>query len=179
MILFVGDVLAPRRALALVVDLEHGKVRHEAVRRGAVPVLLTRLEEHAIPWPDGFNWPATTLAEAGAFGDIDGLAVGMRVPRRSRARCEVDVARRQARGRRWRRDRVDKDGAGKPLTRPRRGLDGVPGDLHVVLPCSGWAPRALTSDTVVGPRTRLSRRQFECRGARLRSQGGIDDASGV
>src|SRR5262249_63004 len=119
--------------LAFVVNLEHGKVGHEAVRRGAVPVLLSRLEEHTISWPDDFNLPTTTLAKANAFGDIDGLAVGMRMPRRPRARCEVDAARRQARGRRRRRDRVDEDHTGEPLTWPSRGLDGVSRDLHFVL----------------------------------------------
>ena len=44
-------MLALRRAPALVVDLEHGQVGHEAVGRGAWLVFLTWLEEHAIPWP--------------------------------------------------------------------------------------------------------------------------------
>jgi hypothetical protein len=33
---------------AVVADLEHRDVSHEAVRRGAVPVLLVRLEEDAV-----------------------------------------------------------------------------------------------------------------------------------
>jgi hypothetical protein len=47
-VLLVGDMLAPGRAAALIVDLEHRDVGHEAVGRGAVPVLLAGLEEDAV-----------------------------------------------------------------------------------------------------------------------------------
>ena len=46
-VLLVADVLALRRAVAFVVGLHHGEVGHEAVRGGAVPVVLAGLEEHA------------------------------------------------------------------------------------------------------------------------------------
>jgi hypothetical protein len=39
-ILLVGDVLAAGRGVALVIDLQHRQVGHEAIRRGTVPVLL-------------------------------------------------------------------------------------------------------------------------------------------
>jgi hypothetical protein len=43
-----GDVVAPCDRAAAVVGLLHGNVRHEAVGSGAVAVVLTRLEEHAV-----------------------------------------------------------------------------------------------------------------------------------
>src|SRR5437016_1856339 len=54
-VLLVGDVLAPRDGAALVVDLLHREVGHEAVGGGAVPVLLARLEEDPITRPDGLD----------------------------------------------------------------------------------------------------------------------------
>src|SRR5215208_6208365 len=47
-VLLVGDVLTPGDGTALVVDLLHGDVRHEPAGRGAVPVVLTGLEVHAV-----------------------------------------------------------------------------------------------------------------------------------
>jgi hypothetical protein len=38
-------------------------VDHEAVRRGAVPVVLSGLEEHAVAGPDGLDRAALALAE--------------------------------------------------------------------------------------------------------------------
>ena len=52
--------------MALVVDLEHREVRHEAVWRGAVPVLLARLEEDPVAGPDQLDWAAAALREAEA-----------------------------------------------------------------------------------------------------------------
>ena len=89
---------SPQVALAFVVDLQHREVRHEAVGGGAVPVLLAGLEEDAVARADDLDRPAAALAEADAFGDVDGLAVGVRVPGCSRARREVDAARAQTRG---------------------------------------------------------------------------------
>ena len=84
------DVGAPRGAGAGLVDLEHREVGHEARRRRAVPVLLARLEEHAVAGADQFDLPSPPLHEPHAFGDVHGLTVGMRVPGRSRARCEAN-----------------------------------------------------------------------------------------
>src|SRR5215208_5262740 len=133
-VLLVADVLAPRDGTALVVDFLHRYVGHEAVRGGAVPVVLAGLEEHAVARADYLDRFAAALREADALGDVDGLAVGVGVPRGPRARGEVDAARLQVRGTRRRRDRIDVNRAGEPLARPDHGLDGVPGDLHGVLP---------------------------------------------
>ena len=97
-VLVVGDVLAPGRAVAVVVHLEHREVGHEAVGRGAVPVLLAGLEEDAVAGTDDLDRPAAALATADALGDEDRLAVGMGVPGGPGARREVNAARRQARG---------------------------------------------------------------------------------
>lgn len=61
-VLFIGDVLAPGRALPFVIDVEHCEVSHEAVRSGAVPVLFARLEEHAVAGADNLDRPAAPLA---------------------------------------------------------------------------------------------------------------------
>jgi hypothetical protein len=79
-VLLVGDVLAPSDRAASVVARLHGDVHHEAAGRGAVPVVLARLEEHAVTGSDGVDRPALTLAQADALGDEDRLAVGVRVP---------------------------------------------------------------------------------------------------
>src|SRR5918998_3532262 len=95
-VLLVADVLAPRDGATLVVDFLHSYVGHEAVGGGAVPVVLTGLEEHAVARSDHFDRPAAALAEADALGDIDGLAVRVNVPRGSSARRKVDAAGRKA-----------------------------------------------------------------------------------
>ena len=83
-VLLVADVLTPRDGAALLVDLLHREVGHEAVGGGAVPVVLARLEEHPVAGADHLDLPAAALAEADALGDVDGLAVGVGVPRRAR-----------------------------------------------------------------------------------------------
>ena len=58
-----------------------------------MPMILARLEEHAIVGTDDLDRPASAaLAQAEALGDVDGLAVRVRVPRRSGAGREVHVA---------------------------------------------------------------------------------------
>src|SRR5947209_18535777 len=82
-VLLVGDVGAPRRAGALIVDLEQREVRHEARPRGAVPVVLARLEEHAVAGADHLDRAAAALREADTLGDPDGLGVRVRVQGRA------------------------------------------------------------------------------------------------
>src|SRR5206468_2392636 len=103
----VADVLTPRHAVAFDVDLDQREVGHETCWRCAVPVILPGVEEHAVAGADGLDRAAAPLDEPGAFGDIDGLAVRVGVPRGAGARREVDAARAEAGGTRWRRDRVD------------------------------------------------------------------------
>jgi hypothetical protein len=73
-------VLAPGDGAAGLVVLLHRDVDHEAVRGGAVPVVLAGLEEDAVAGADDFDRPACALAESGALGDVDGLAVWVGVP---------------------------------------------------------------------------------------------------
>src|SRR5205085_6070608 len=127
-VLLVADVVAPRDDAALIVGLLHGGVGHEPLRRGAVPVILARLEEDAIARADHLDLAATALAEADALGDPDRLAVRVRVPGGSRSRREVDAARGDPRRLRRRRDRVDEDRAGEPVARSRTRVEAVPGD---------------------------------------------------
>src|SRR5262249_17925382 len=92
-ILVVGNVLAPGRAVAFAVDLERRDVGHEAVWGCTVPVLLTRLEEHAVTGADDLDRPAATLHGAHTLGEVGDLAAGVGVPRCSGARREVGAAR--------------------------------------------------------------------------------------
>src|SRR2546429_4031160 len=123
-------MLAPRHRATAVVVLLHGDVDHEAVRRGAVPVVLARLEEHAIAGTDLFDRAILTLAEADAFGDEDRLAVGVGVPGGARAGREVHRGRGERRGAGWGGDGVDVDVAGEPVVGPLLGVDAAAGDLH-------------------------------------------------
>ena len=59
---------------------------------GAVPVILARLEEHAVAWSDGLDRAALALAEADTFGDEDRLAVRVGVPGGARAGRECTRA---------------------------------------------------------------------------------------
>jgi hypothetical protein len=68
-------VLAPGRGVALGIDLEHGEVRHEAVRGSAMPMLLARLEEHPVAWANLRDRSTAPLHAADPLGDVDGLAV--------------------------------------------------------------------------------------------------------
>jgi hypothetical protein len=90
------------------------------------------------PGADHLDRSAAALAEADTFGDVDGLAVGVGVPRSPRARREVDTRGTEAGRFRGRGDGVDVDGAGEILARPGCGLGAAAyGDLHVVLHL-GW-----------------------------------------
>src|ERR1035437_7675684 len=91
LVLVVADLVTPGRAGAFAVHLEHREMRHEAVLRRAVPVVLTGLEEDAISGADDLGGPAAAPAEADALGDTDGLTVGVGMPRRSRTGGEVRI----------------------------------------------------------------------------------------
>src|SRR5262245_11174735 len=116
--------------MTLVVDLDDRQVSHEPVRRGAVPVLLGRLEEHPITGADDLDRPAAPLREPDALEHPDRLAVGVGMPRRACARRTADVAGAHRRAVRRGRDRVQVDRAREPLLRPAIRVDAVPRDLH-------------------------------------------------
>ena len=88
-------MIAPRGGVAFVVDLEHRDVRHEAIRRRAVPVFLASSEEDAVARPNKLDLAPAALADSDAFGDPDRLAVRVRMPRCARTRGE-STARRGA-----------------------------------------------------------------------------------
>src|SRR3954470_16880016 len=108
-VLLVADVLAPADRAAGLVVLLHRDVHHEAAGRGAVPVVLARLEEHAVAGPDDFDRAALALAEPDALDDEDRLAVRMGVPGGAGAGGEVDARRGEGRRPGRRRDGVDVD----------------------------------------------------------------------
>jgi hypothetical protein len=85
-------VLTPGdRAPGLVVLLQR-ETDHEAVGRGAVPVVLTRLEEDPVSGTDDLYGAAFTPAQADALGDEDRLTVRVGVPSGARTGREVQSA---------------------------------------------------------------------------------------
>src|SRR3954468_21780231 len=132
-VLLVGDVLAPGDGAAALVVLLHGDVGHEAVRRGAVPVVLAGLEEHAVAGADDLDRPALALAPADALGDEDRLAVRMGVPGGAGAGREVHERGGERRGASRRGDGVDVDVAGEPVAGALLGVGAAAGDLHETL----------------------------------------------
>ena len=74
-VLLVGDVLAPGDDLTRVVCLLDRDVGHEPRRGGAMPVVLSRLEEDAVARADDLNRTALALAQADTLGDPDRLPV--------------------------------------------------------------------------------------------------------
>src|SRR3954453_7076906 len=100
---------APVDGASALVSESDCDVRHEARRRGAVPVVLAGLEEDAVAGSDDLDRAAFALAEADAFGDPDRLAERVRVPGGARARCEVDGGGAEVPVALGRGDRVDVD----------------------------------------------------------------------
>src|SRR3954447_24425703 len=142
-VLLVGDVLAPCHGAAGLVVLLHGDVGHEAVGRGAVPVILCGLEEHAVAGADRLDRAALALAPADALGDEDRLAVRVRVPGGAGAGGEVHGGGGEGGAAGGGGDGVDVDVAGEPVGRPLLGIDARTGDLHATLSLiSGAAGRA-------------------------------------
>jgi len=75
-----------RRAIAFVVDVEHGQ--EVMKQRRATPAISAGLEEDSIAGADHLDRAAAPLHQADALGDSDCLAVRVGVPGRSRAQCE-------------------------------------------------------------------------------------------
>ena len=88
-VFLVGGVVAPGCAGAVLVDFEHRHVGHKPVGSGAVPVVLARLEEHAVTGPDDLDWSAVSLAAAHALEHVDRLAHWVGVPGGTGTRREM------------------------------------------------------------------------------------------
>src|SRR5690348_11671278 len=109
---------------------------HEAVRGGSMPVVLARLEEHAIAGADDLDRAALALAEADALGDEDRLAMRVGVPGGARGGGEVNERGAEGRGRLRRGYGVDVDVAGEPVGGALLRLDSAAGYLHVDAPAN-------------------------------------------
>src|SRR5438270_106815 len=118
----------PRRAVAVLIDHDEREVAHEASGRGAMPVILAGLEEDAVARSHDLDLTATPLHQADTLGDVDGLAVRMRVPRRARAGCEAHAGGAHAKPGDRCRDLIDVDRTGEALPWTRCRGDGVPRD---------------------------------------------------
>src|SRR3954447_1985953 len=129
-VLVVGHVLAPGHRAPGLVELLHRDVGHEAVRCGAVPVVLATLEEDAVAGADRLDGAALALAEADALGDEDRLAVRVGVPGGAGTGREVHERGGERGGTGGRGDGVDVDVAGEPVGGTLLGFDAAVGDLH-------------------------------------------------
>src|SRR3954464_388628 len=106
-VLLIRHVLAPGDGAAGLVVLLHCEMSHEAVGRGAMPVVLAGLEEHAVTGPDLLNRSALSLAQPDALRNEDRLTVGMGVPGRPGAGREVHERGAKRRAPRGSSDGVD------------------------------------------------------------------------
>src|SRR5262249_14180027 len=129
-VLLVADVPPPGDGAAGLVGLLDRDVDHQAVGRGAVPVVLIGLEVDAVAGTDFLDGAALVLAEANALGDEDGLAAWVGVPGGAGAGGEVHERRCGARGGFRRGDGVEVDVAGEPVGRPFRRVEAAAGDVH-------------------------------------------------
>jgi hypothetical protein len=101
-VLIVGDVFAPGRCVAVLIDLDHRHVGHETVGGGTVPVVLAGLEEHAVAGADDLDrTAATTIIREGAAADREVAPAAPRSFRPPRA-LSPPVCERPRRARRGR-----------------------------------------------------------------------------
>src|SRR5437764_7869705 len=119
--LTIANVLAPIGARAALVDLPHRDVRHEAVRRCAVPVPFAGRRVNHIAWTDLDDFTAAGLHQAAALSHVQRLAAWMSVPCGASARCEAHDVDAHAGVVFAPRDDVVPDVAGERL---RRTFDG-------------------------------------------------------
>src|SRR3954451_17689865 len=105
-------MLAPGHEAAALVCLLDRDVSHESCRCGAVPVVLSWLEEDAVTRADHLDRPALALADAYAFRNPDRLTLRVGVPGRACAGREVDACGADLRAARRRGNRVDEHGSG-------------------------------------------------------------------
>ena len=124
-VLLVGHVPEPGHDLALVVCLLDGDVSHEPAGRGAVPVFLAGLDVDDIPGPDLLGLAAAAGDVPDAVGDVEGLALGVVVPRGARAGGEPDVSAADRGLIVGVADAVDVDIAGEPGSGTGGGLGGL------------------------------------------------------
>src|SRR4051812_14918131 len=121
---------APNDGRPSVVRLLDCDVDHEPVGCGAVPVVLVRLEEHAVAGANDLYRSVLALAEPDTLGDEDRLPQRMGVPRGTGSWGEVNERRTDARWRFSGCDRVDVDIAGEPVAGAGRCGKGASYELH-------------------------------------------------
>ena len=99
-VVVVGDVLAPVGLGSLVVGdgFDDGRVGHEVVGCGAVPVPFAGRGTDDVAGADFIDLSAAWLVEAVAFGDAEGLINGVAVPGGAGRRGESDGADTGVRG---------------------------------------------------------------------------------
>src|SRR4051794_28919708 len=129
-VLLVGDVFEPVDGLAVELLLD-GDVGHRRRGRRAVPVLFAGGEPHDVTGANLFNGSAPALDAAGPGGHDQRLAERMGMPRGACAWLECNGRTRSSGGSGGLKQRIDTDGACKPVTGSFRGrLRTCSSDLH-------------------------------------------------
>src|SRR4051812_33847221 len=133
-VLLVGDVFEPIHRLAIELLL-HGDVRHRRGGRRAMPVLFARGKPDDVTGSNLFNGSAPALDAARPGCHDQRLAERMGVPGGARAGLECHGRTRSSGGSGGLKERIDTDGAGKPVTGSFRGrLRTCSSDLHRKVP---------------------------------------------
>src|SRR5436305_4044732 len=132
LVLLIAHMFEPFDGLAIE-RLLNRDVRHRRSWRGAMPMLLTRLEPHHIARPDLFDRLPVALNETTPRGDDENLAERVSMPGCARAGLEGDGIPGRSR---WCSDTeewIDADCAGEPIRGSfGRSLRTTTLDLHSV-----------------------------------------------
>jgi hypothetical protein len=91
LVLVVCDMFEPGHYLTGFVGFLHGDVRHETSGCRPMPVLFTRLDVDDVTRADLLYFAASPGHEADAISDIEGLALGVVMPRGTGAWTEANM----------------------------------------------------------------------------------------
>jgi len=132
LVLLVGDLLEPFDGLPVERLLDRD-VRHRRHGRGAVPVLLVRLDADDITGSNLLDRPAPSLVKPAAELDDQRLSERVRVPVAARARLEGHIRAASAPGRARLEQRIDLDVPREVLCRALgRWSCTVSAEFHVI-----------------------------------------------
>lgn len=136
--MLVGDGFEPGRAVSVAIADDHGDVSHEGGVGGSVPMLFTGRALDGLAGRNAYDVAVTGADQAGAVGDVEGLAVGVGVPVGAGSGGEADQGGSEAGGFGGRLDQVEVDVTGEAsagafsvaILRTEAGRNPHDKDLH-------------------------------------------------